>query len=51
MIWDFIDFSGSGIIGQIIESFASEEIINSEVIMKDKDGNTLLKINSIKNKI
>ena len=51
MTWDFIDFSGSGIIGQIIESFASEKIINSEVIMKDKDGNTLLKINSIKNKI
>jgi hypothetical protein len=51
MIWDFIDFSGSGIIGQIIESFASEEIINSEVIMKDKDGNTLLKINSTNNKI
>ena len=51
MTWDFIDFSGSGIIGQIIESFASKKIINSEVIMKDKDGNTLLKINSIKNKI
>ena len=51
MTWDFIDFSGNGIIGQIIESVASEEVINSEIIMKDKDGNTLLKINSTKIKI
>ena len=51
MTWDFIDFSGNGIVGQIIESIASEEVINSEIIMKDKDGNTLLKINSTKIKI
>ena len=51
MTWDFIDFSGNGIIGQIIERFESGGIINSEIFMKDKDGNTLLKINSTKNKI
>ncbi len=51
MTWDFIDFSGNGIIGQIIERVESEAIIYSEIIMKDKDGNTLLKINSTKNKI
>ena len=51
MTWDFVDFSGNEIIGQIIERFESDEIISSDIIMKDKDGNTLLKINSIKNKI
>ena len=51
MTWDFIDFSGNGIIGQIIERVESDSIINSEIIMKDKDGNTLLKIKSTKNKI
>jgi len=51
MIWDFIDFSGNGVIGQIIESVASDEVINSEIIMKAKDGNILLKINSTKIKI
>ena len=51
MTWDFIDFSGNGILGQIIERFESEAIIYSEIIMTDKDGNTLLKINSTKNKI
>ena len=51
MTWDFIDFSGNGILGQIIEKFESEAIIYSEIIMKDKDGNILLKINSTKKKI
>ena len=51
MTWDFIDFSGNGILGQIIERVESEAIIYSEIIMKDKDGNTLLKINSTKKKI
>jgi hypothetical protein len=51
MTWDFIDFSGNGIIGQIIERVESDSIINSEIIMKHKDGNTLLKIKSTKNKI
>jgi len=51
MTWDFIDFSANGILGQIIERFESEAIIYSEIIMTDKDGNTLLKINSTKNKI
>ena len=44
-------FSGNGIVGQIIESIESEEVINSDIIMIDKDGNTLLKINSTKIKI
>ena len=51
MTWDFVDFSGNEIIGQIIERFESGEIISSEIFMKDKDGNILLKINSTKNKI
>ena len=51
MTWNFIDFSGNGILGQIIERFESEVIIYSEIIMKDKDGNSLLKINSTKEKI
>ena len=51
MTWDFVDFSGNEIIGQIIERFESGEIINSEIFMRDKHGNTLLKINSTKNKI
>ena len=51
MTWDFIDFSGNGILGQIIEKFEPEAIIYSEIIMKEKDGSTLLKINSTKKKI
>ena len=51
MTWNFIDSSGNGILGQIIERFESEVIIYSEIIMKDKDGNSLLKINSTKEKI
>jgi hypothetical protein len=50
MTWDFIDFTNSGISGIIIENFKSDEIIKTRVIMKDKDGNLLLRINSIKEK-
>ena len=50
MTWDFIDFTSSGISGKIIENFKSDEIIKTRVIMKDKDGNSLLRINSTKEK-
>ena len=50
MTWDFIDFTNSGISGEIIENFKSDEIIKTRVIMKDKDGNSLLRINSTKEK-
>ena len=50
MIWDFIDFTNSGISGEIIETFKSDEIIKTRVIMKDNEGNSLLIINSTKEK-
>ena len=50
MTWNFIDFSNSGISGKIIENFKSNEMIKTRVIMKDKSGKTLLKINSTKEK-
>ena len=51
MTWDFIDFSGNEIIGQIIERFESDNKIKTKVTMKDKSGNILLNINSKKEKI
>ena len=51
MTWDFIDFSGSGINGKIIEKFESKGIIKTQVIMKDNSDKSLLLINSLKQKI
>jgi hypothetical protein len=51
MMWDYIDFIGSGTSGEINENFISEKIIKTKVIMKDSKGKTLLKISSIKEKI
>ena len=51
MTWNFIDFSGAGISGKIIERFDSKNLIKSEVIMKDKEGQSLIIINSVKEKI
>ena len=51
MTWNYIDFSNYGISGKIIENFKSDEMIKTRVIMKDKSGKTLLKINSTKEKI
>ena len=50
MTWSFIDFSNSGISGKIIENFKSDEMIKTRIIMKDKSGKSLLKINSTKEK-
>ena len=50
MTWNYIDFSNSGINGKIVESFKSDEMIKTNVTMKDKSGNILLKINSTKEK-
>ena len=51
MTWNYIDFSNYGINGKIIENFKSEEIIKTSVIMKDKNGTSLLRVNSTKEKI
>ena len=50
MTWSFIDFSNSGISGKIIENFKSDEMIKTRIIMKDKSGKLLLRINSTKEK-
>ena len=50
MTWNYIDFSNYGISGKIIENFKSDEMIKTRVIMKDKSGKTLLKINSTNEK-
>jgi len=50
MTWNYIDFSNYGINGKIIENFKSEEIIKTSVIMKDKNGTSLLRVNSTKEK-
>ena len=51
MTWSYIDFSSTGISGEIIEKFKSDEIINVKVIMKDKNGKQLLLITSKAQKI
>ena len=51
MIWRYIDFSKTGISGEIIESFESNDAINVNVVMKDKSGDELLRIFSKANKI
>ena len=50
MTWNYIDFSNSGVSGKITEKFKSDEIIQTNVTMKDKSGNILLRINSTKEK-
>ena len=50
MRWNYIDFLNSGIKGEIIENFESDEKIKIRVIMKDKNGKSLLRINSTKEK-
>ena len=51
MKWNYIDFSGNGISGEIIERFESDNKIKTKITMKDKSGNILLNINSKKEKI
>jgi len=51
MTWNYIDFSNYGISGKIIENFKSEGMIKTRIVMKDKTGKSLLKINSTKEKI
>lgn len=51
MTWSYIDFTSTGISGEIIEKFKSDEIINVKVIMKDKNGKQLLLITSKAQKI
>ena len=50
MTWNYIDFLNSGINGEIIENFSSNDIIKIKTILKDKKGKTLLRINSTKKK-
>jgi len=50
MTWNYIDFSNYGISGKIIENFNSDDIIKTRVIMKDKSGKSLLRMNSTKEK-
>ena len=51
MTWNYIDFSNYGIKGKIIENFNSDGMIRIRTVMKDKTGKSLLKINSVKEKI
>lgn len=51
MSWNLIDFSNSGISGQIIETFYSNEKIKTKIFMEDKNGTSLLKINGTKVKL
>jgi hypothetical protein len=47
MTWEFIDTSNTGITGQIIEKFKSEEKFKSNALLKDSKGNILLDIESL----
>jgi hypothetical protein len=51
MTWTYVDFTNSEIIGEIIETFSSNNTINVNIAMKDKKGNNLLRISSKANKI
>tara|TARA_Y100000385_G_scaffold286805_1_gene349581 strand:+ start:691 stop:1209 length:519 start_codon:yes stop_codon:yes gene_type:complete len=44
MIWSYIDFSSTGLSGEITESFKSNDNININIVMKDKSGDELLRI-------
>jgi hypothetical protein len=44
MIWSYVDFSSTGLSGEITESFKSNGDINISVVMKDKIGDELLRI-------
>ena len=51
MTWTYVDFTNSGIRGEITENFSSNNTINVNIVMKDKNGNNLLRISSKANKI
>ena len=51
MTWNYVDFTNAEITGEIIETFSSNNTINVNVVMKDKNGNNLLRISSKANKI
>ena len=51
MTWTYVDFTNIEIRGEIIETFSSDNTINVNVVMKDKNGNNLLRISSKANKI
>ena len=51
MTWTYVDFTNAEIIGEIIETFSSNNTINVNIAMKDKKGNNLLRISSKANKI
>ena len=44
MTWNYLDFSGIGISGKIIEQFKTNPQIETTVIMEDSKGNKLLDI-------
>ncbi len=44
MTWNYVDFTNSGINGEIIETFKSDNTINVNVVMKDKREHELLRI-------
>ena len=44
MTWNYLDFSGIGINGKIIEQFKTNMEIETTVVMKDSKGNKLLNI-------
>mgnify|MGYP003338575975 CR=1 FL=1 len=51
MTWTYVDFTNAEISGEIIETFSSNKTINVNIAMKDKKGNSLLRISSKANKI
>ena len=51
MTWTYVDFTNIEIRGEIIETFSSDNTINVNVVMKDKNGKNLLRISSKANKI
>ena len=44
MTWNYLDFSGIGINGKIIEQFKTNPEIETTVVMEDSKGNKLLDI-------
>ena len=47
MTWHFVDFSGSGIVGKMIEQFKTDQRIETTVIMEDSKGTKLLDVEII----
>lgn len=44
MTWTYVDFTGSGLYGKMIERFKKENVLQISITLEDSDGNRLLDV-------